>query len=128
MEFAAESQNSRAEIAAFLASVFRVAESAPIIDPNAMQWKIFDSRPDWEGSRGLALRRNGEIVGFTVVCPLHFVTAEREVTGIHPVDWAGHPQVPGSGVQVLRYLMRMTETLLGIGGSGRAQAIFPPLA
>jgi hypothetical protein len=127
MEFAAEPQTSRDEIASFLGNIFHVTGNAPIIEPRAMHWKLFDPRPDWEGSRSAVLRRKGEIVAHATMCPMRFLRPEGEVTGIHPVDWAGSPQMPGSGVLLLRYLMRITDTLLGFGGSASTQAILPRL-
>lgn len=127
MEFAVESQAARAEIAAFLAEIFHVTGDAAIIEPRAMQWKLFDARPDWEGSRSAVLRRDGRIVAHAAICPMRFLLPDGEVTGIHPVDWAGSPRVPGSGVLLLRYLMRKADTLLGFGGSASTQAILPRL-
>ena len=46
----------RDEVIAFLRKVFGAADDAPFLDPRLMDWKYFEERPEWSGSRSYVLR------------------------------------------------------------------------
>ena len=92
-----------------------------------LHWKYFRPRPGWDGSRSFVAMQNGDIAAHAGVWPVHFLSAEKEVNGVHLIDWAASRSVPGAGVHLLRKLAALTDVLLTIGGSAATQQILPKL-
>ena len=88
-------------LAQFLLSIFDANPDAPFVDPELMRWKYFEPCADWNGSRSIVLKQRGQIVAHGGIFPVAFLTQEKEVAGIHLIDWAASPSVPGAGVLLL---------------------------
>ncbi len=90
-----------------------------------MRWKYFDPHPYWEGSRSYLLESDAEIAAHGCVVPIRFLTESGPVTSCCIIDWAANPAFPGAGALLYQRLYRLTETMLGIGGSDAARKVLP---
>lgn len=111
----------------FLQRAFGLPANASFVNPARLRWKNFDSRPDWNSRRAYVLRQDGRIVAHGCIYPVTLMFSGREVSSMRIIDWAGSPEVPGSGVLLFRKLAAMTETALAPGGSEQTQQIMPRL-
>jgi hypothetical protein len=100
------------QLRSFLKAVFHARDGEPLIDPRQMRWKLYEPRPDWVGSRSYVLMKDGEIVAHSSIVPVTFLTPQKTVSSLNPLDW-GASQV-GGGVQLLRKLHRLSDTFLGL--------------
>ena len=114
-------------LAQFLLSIFDANPDAPFVDPELMRWKYFEPCADWNGSRSIVLKQRGQIVAHGGIFPVAFLTQEKEVAGIHLIDWAASPSVPGAGVLLLRKVSSLTDVLLVIGGSIETRQVLPKI-
>lgn len=90
-----------------------------------MRWKYFDPHPFWEGSRSYLLESGSQIAAHGCVVPIRFLTQSGPVTSCCIVDWAADPAFPGAGALLYQRLYRLSETMLGIGGSDAARKVLP---
>jgi hypothetical protein len=111
----------------FLISVFDANPDAPFVNPKLMWWKYFEPCADWSGPRSMILKQGEQIVAHGGIFPFTFVTEGREVAGIHLIDWAASPSVPGAGVLLLRKVVSLTEVVLAIGGSSDTREVMPKI-
>lgn len=114
-------------LAQFLISVFHARPDTPFVDPKLVWWKYFEPCVDWNGPRSIVLKQEGKIVAHGGIFPVTFLTKNREVTGIHLIDWAASPSAPGAGVLLLRKLASLTDTFLTVGGSRQTRQILPKI-
>jgi hypothetical protein len=111
----------------FLISVFDSNADAPFVDLKLMWWKYFEPCADWNGPRSIVLKQGGQIVAHGGIVPLTFLTKGREVAGIHLIDWAASPNVPGAGVLLLRKVASLTDVILAVGGSSDTREVMPKI-
>jgi hypothetical protein len=123
----ATSPADQAALVQFLTSVFHTSPDAPFVDPRLMRWKYFEPCEDWDGPRSFVLKQGSEIVAHAGIVPVKFLGRDREVRGVHLIDWAASPNVPGAGVLSLRKAASLTDTLLAVGGSTNTRQIMPKL-
>jgi hypothetical protein len=99
----------------------------PNVEPQSLQWKYWQVRGDWTGSRSFVLVRGSEILAHAGIVPGMCSRAGGRVRVIHMIDWAARQDVPGAGVSLMKYVGRFTDVLLSIGGSAQTRAILPSL-
>ncbi len=109
----------------FLMSAFEAGPEAWFVDPALAQWKFFETRPDWEGSRSYVLEQNSQILAHGCVHPLLFATPRGDITGAQVIDWASSRKLNGGGVLLLRKIAAMVDVLVAVGGSAQTRAILP---
>jgi hypothetical protein len=120
-------ESDQPEIVAFLLSAFDLPADAPFVEPQLFRWKTFETRPDWSGSRGYALKQNGRTVAYGCVYPVTFHTPQRTVSSMRILDWAASRDAPGAGVTLFRKVAAMSDTAFAVGGSPQTQAIMPKI-
>jgi hypothetical protein len=125
MEFRQATAADLTALAPFLRRAFQAKEGEPIVDARQMQWKLFEPRPDWVGSRSFILTQGDSIVAHCCVCPVTFIGASRRIRGIVTLDWASG--VVGAGIAMLQKVYPLSETHLVINGTPATQAIVTKL-
>lgn len=107
-----------------LARVFAVDKSEPALAPGLMRWKYWTPRGDIDEPRSYVMEREGRIVAHAGLWPV-VVRGEKTERGVHMIDWASSPDVPGVGVSLLQRLMRTFDFIYSIGGSEMTMEVLP---
>ena len=126
-QFRATSPEDAGAVRAFLQRVFALDDSAPVVEPRHLHWKCWEERPDWPGSRGYVISRQGAIMAHGCVVPLSFQCGERRLKVVYLIDWAAEPGSVGSGAALLKRIGKMVDAILVVGGSDMTQKILPAL-
>jgi hypothetical protein len=115
------------ELQSLLKTVFRVDESAGLLDSRLLRWKYWTPVNSWDGSRSMVLENDGVIAAHGGCCPLRFTTGEagKAVSSVQVIDWASDNTVPGGGLLIQRHVLRLCDTLLAIGGSEDTLKLIP---
>ena len=111
------------EVSRFLCKTFGEDGSWRPFQPDVLRWKALTPHPLWQGSRGYALRKEGEIVAYGCAMPILLRQAGGEVLVACVVDWAASKAMPGSGVAIYQHIAKSTDALIGLGGSDDAQRV-----
>ncbi len=107
----------------FLMQIFQCAADAPSFTKLQMQWKYWEPRTDWPGSRSYALADDsGAFVAEVGVWPFELRTTEAVIPGLHPIDWVAAPKARGAGMQLLREVSKLRGVSFCIGGTDIAKA------
>ncbi len=123
MQFDRAAEEDLKEICALLRLVF--GKDGPSFRPEVMRWKCFAPHPLFEGGRSFVLRREGRIVAHCCLAPAELESETEVVRACAMTDWVRHPEAPGAGAELYRRIPRLTDVLLGIGGSAAARAVRP---
>jgi hypothetical protein len=115
------------EIAEFFISAFGPGLPPVLLSPQFLQWKFFEERPDWAGSRSYVAQQGDRIAAHACVWPTGFRTPSGNIGCSHLLDWAADPAVAGAGVTLYRHLMQLTDIVLAIGGSRQARRLLPKI-
>jgi hypothetical protein len=97
----------------------------PNREPRELHWKYWQERADWPGSRSFVLTKGGEILAHAAIIPGTLVQGARRVRIIHMIDWAARRTAPVAGVSLMKYVGRLTDVLLAVGGSMQTLQILP---
>jgi hypothetical protein len=127
IEFASAEAADIPQIRSLMRSAFQVPSDAPFLDPQLLQWKYIAPRPDWEGSRSYILKKGTELLAHCGVAPVRFVFPDREVSCVCFMDWAGSRALPGSGLLLMRRLMKLADVAVVVGGSPDTWSTIPHL-
>ena len=111
----------------FLRTAFGVGESHRMFQADVLRWKCFVPHPFWEGSRGYALRYQGEIAAFGCVVPCRFLTGVGTVSSCNVIDWAASKAVPGAGIMLYRHIHGIAGAMINIGGTADACNVLPKI-
>jgi hypothetical protein len=114
-----------AGIAALLRDSLGLAPGHPTTEPRHLQWKYWEPRADWAGSRSYVYLRSGEIVAHGAVIPNVFLWREHRIKILHVIDWAARPDSGGSGVALMKQIGKLTGAMFAVGGSEQTQQILP---
>ena len=96
------------------------------LDPQFLNWKYWQPRNDWPGTRSFVLAHDSELIAHAAIVPGACVWAGQRMAMTHMIDWAARAG-SGAGVSLLKYLGRMTQMLLGVGGAAETLSILPHL-
>lgn len=97
----------------------------PNMQPEELHWKYWQERADWPGSRSFVLTKGNEILAHAAIIPGTFAWDARRVRIIHMIDWAARSTAPVAGVSLMKYVGRLTDALLAVGGSTQTLQILP---
>lgn len=114
-------------VASLLLAGFKAGPDATFVDKRMLQWKYFESGPEWEGSRGYVLRKDDTIQAHCGVWPVHLSVSGKNVTCLCFVDWVSDRNVPGRGFLLKKKLMSFAETAIVVGGTDDTRAVIPKL-
>lgn len=105
----------------------RQAGLQPHTAPEHLRWKYWRERPDWPGSRSFVLTDGEQLLAHGAVIPGTLRWGASQARVIHMIDWAARRDAVGAGVGLMRHIARMTDFLLGVGGSDQTLKIMPLL-
>jgi len=125
LQFSGTSPQDFAEVAGLLQKAFGTQADAQAVDPALMNWKYLQPRPDWEGSRGYLLRKDGRAVAHACAYPVTLSTPSGPLRAIHMGDWAADREDAGAGMLVWRHLSELAPVMLTVGGSPVTRELLP---
>ena len=108
-----------------IVALMKEAGLEPHREPAHLHWKYWRERADWPGSRSFVLTDGQDILAHGAVIPGTTRCGGDEARVIHMIDWAARRDAVGAGVVLMKHIGRMTDFLLGIGGSGHTLKIMP---
>lgn len=116
---------SSPEDAPAIVDLMRQAGLKPHTEPEHLRWKYWQERSDWPGSRSFVLTDGHDLLAHGAVVPgsLHWGKTQARV--IHMIDWAARRDAVGAGVVLMKHIGKMTDFLVGIGGSAQTLKIMP---
>jgi hypothetical protein len=98
LPLAALSPHHREQVIELLCSAFGTGRTTPFLDPELLDWKYDNPRPDWQGSRSYAWIAGEEIAAHACLCPVTYrLPGGRQITGSQFIDWAAGRRVAGAG-------------------------------
>ncbi len=115
------------EISKFMQQVFGMPADSPGLNVLQMDWKYWREHPEWEGSRGYVMERDGHIIAHGSVVPLTCIWGDRRLKMVDLIDWAGSPAHPGAGITLLKRVSQLVEGVFIAGGTEAAQRVFVSL-
>jgi hypothetical protein len=95
-------------------------------DPGYLNWKYWQPRADWPRPRSFVLADGNELFAHAAVIPTTCAWGSRRVTMLQSIDWVASAD-SGGGVVLLKYLARLGDALIGIGGGERTRSLLPHL-
>ena len=125
--FRATSPQDYEQIKVLLCSAFRCGPNEPFLERSHMEWKYWDPRPGWLGSRSYVLERGGSLVAHGCAWPLLFEGSGGSIRVLHLVDWAADPKALGSGSVLLDKMRTLADGIVSVGGSDTTKRILPKL-
>lgn len=107
--------------------VLAISDASPMLDPALLAWKYWRPWPTWAGPRSHVIARGSELLAHIAAVPVTYRHADRELTLLHPLDWAARPEPIGVGATLLQKLARVADGVLVVGGSSMTQRMLGPL-
>ena len=114
-------------VSRLMQQVFGIGPDHPGLGAEQMAWKYWRQYPEWEGSRGFVVEREGSIIAHGSVIPLRCAWAGRRLKIVELVDWVAQPDATGAGISLLKRLAQAADGMFIAGGSEMAQRILPAL-
>lgn len=112
-------------INALLRAALDSTEDAAFLNQELQQWKYWAPHPLTPISRSHILKTDGAVVAHGCAWPVRLLVPSGELNTFHLVDWAAKRELPGTGVQVLRYCCGGMAAAFSIGGSAMTRKILP---
>ena len=106
LQFAASLPSEQTAVIEFLRSTFQADSELLSFRPDVLQWKYFSDHPDWHRDRSYVLKNEGGIVAHGGVWPLRLTKPGADVDAIHLIDWAASRATVGSGLLLLKKVVR----------------------
>jgi hypothetical protein len=127
LEFSPTVPDDLEAVVSLLLAGFKAGPEATFVDRRLLQWKYFESGPQWEGSRGYVLKHEDAIQAHCGVWPVHLSVAGKKVSCLCFVDWVSDRNAPGRGFLLKKKLMSFAETAIVVGGTDDTRAVIPKL-
>jgi len=116
-----------AAVSQLMQQVFGMPPDHPNLGAAQMQWKYWSQHPNWAGSRGYVMEREGEIISHGAVVPLSLAWGDRRLKIVHLIDWAAQPDSAGAGVAFVKRLGQLADGIFSAGGSDTTLKLLPAL-
>jgi hypothetical protein len=111
------------EAVKFLAQIFSVSETAPLLRRDLRHWKYYAPHPFTTGSRSYVFRDAKGLIAHGGLAPVQFDTLSGPKSSFQFIDWAAGTGSAGAGFLLFRALWPMADSYLGIGGSDDARKV-----
>lgn len=111
--------------AAAIVGLFEEAGLRPSIEPEHLDWKYWQPRPDWPEPRSFVLTDGSELIAHLALVPGSCAGRTRRVKVGHLIDWAASPREPGAGIALLNLIGQQGHAVLAVGGSAQTLEILP---
>jgi hypothetical protein len=115
--------DQRDEIVAFLRKVYQAAEDAAFLDPRLMDWKYFEERPDWSGTRSYVLRAGSRIAAHGGIVFTTLLLPQGPVTSVQIIDWAADKAFPGAGLVLVKQLVELGDVNIGLSPNPQSESV-----
>lgn len=113
------------EDAPAIIDLMRQAGLQPHVEPEHLQWKFWQERPDWPEPRSYVLTNGRDLLAHGAVLPGTLRWDGQRARVIHMIDWAARRDALGAGVILMKHIGGLTDFLLGVGGSNDTLSIMP---
>jgi hypothetical protein len=110
-----------------MSGVFAMPANHPAFRRDLMEWKYWGDHPEWTGSRGYVMERDGKIIAHGSVIPLHCAWGDRRIPMVELIDWVALPDSAGAGITLLKKVGELTGGIFIAGGTEMTQKILPSL-
>lgn len=97
----------------------------PNVRPQDLQWRYWQSRDDWIGSRSYVVGDGRALLAHAALIPLSCAWEGRQLKVAHLIDWAARAGEPGTGLLLMKHVAALTDGLVGIGGSDASLKLLP---
>jgi hypothetical protein len=114
-------------ISSLMQQVFGMRADHPAFHPEQMDWKYWRDHPEWDGSRGFVVERDGAILAHGSVIPLQCAWAGRRIKVVELIDWVAQPKATGAGITLLKKVAETAGGMFIAGGTEMTQKILPSL-
>lgn len=125
--FRPSSPDDAGAISRLMQQVFGLKPDHPSLGADQMAWKYWRDYPEWNGSRGFVMERDGDILAHGSVIPLRCSWAGGSVKLVELIDWVAQPKATGAGIALLKRVAQTAEGMFIAGGFEMAQKILPGL-
>lgn len=113
------------EDAPAIVDLMRQAGLQPHVELEHLQWKYWQERPDWPGTRSYVLTNGRDLLAHGAVVPGTLCWDGQRARVIHMIDWAARRDALGAGVILMKHIGGLADFLLGVGGSNDTLSIMP---
>jgi hypothetical protein len=104
-----------------MSGVFGMPGYHPAFRRDLMEWKYWADHPEWTGSRGYVMEREGKIIAHGSVIPLQCAWGDRRIPMVELIDWVALPDAAGAGITLLKKVGELTGGIFIAGGTEMAQ-------
>jgi hypothetical protein len=125
--FRATTPADAAAIAQLMRQAFDMPADHPGLSPAQLHWKYWRKHPDWEGSRGYVMERDGVLIAHGSVVPLTLAWRDRRLRIVHLIDWAAQKDATGAGIALMKRAGQLVDGVFAAGGSEMTEKILPAL-
>lgn len=126
LDFRATSPEEEGAVRLFLAAIFEMPLTAPLVNSRHLHWKYYQRREDWsrgEGSRSFVYTNANGYAAHGCAWPFRVLVNGTAISGVHPIDWATGSDTPGLGALLLRQMRMMGDVSCCLGGTDVAQKV-----
>ncbi|MGD0500003.1 MAG: hypothetical protein ABSC23_16375 [Bryobacteraceae bacterium] len=101
----------------FLIGAFGVAPTRAFLQPNLLQWKYFEPRPDWSEPRSFVLAEREVLLAHIGLWPVTLLVPAGPVPAIQALDWVRNPAAARGAGSLLRQ-RALSFVLVQVGAAG----------
>ncbi len=102
-----------------------VAPGHPMFEGRHLQWKYWEPREDWQGSRSYVLTRDDRIVAHAAVVPAVCNWGSGRLRVLHVIDWAARAEVRGAGNTLMQHIGQLGDAIVTSDGGDIAWRLLP---
>jgi hypothetical protein len=104
IDFRSTTVADESAIRALLQQAHGAARAHPMFERRHLQWKYWQPRQGWQGSRSYVLTRNGEIIAHAAVVPAVCSSVTDRLKLLHVIDWAASADTRGAGNTLMQHI------------------------
>ena len=113
------------ELGSFLRRILAPTGPGPGFESTHLTWKYWSPLGAGDGARSFVLTGDLGIEAHCGVLPTWLRSVHGRIRTAHFIDWAADPRTMAAGVQLLRKVGRLTESLCAVGGTPATRKILP---
>jgi hypothetical protein len=114
-------------IRSLLQAAYGVAPGHPMFEARHLQWKYWEPRADWQGSRSYVLTRKQRILAHAAIVPAVCSWGNERLRLLHVIDWAAYPEARGAGNTLMHHIGSLADAIVTSDGAEAAWRLLPLL-